>query len=418
MRMMLLGVIILLFFSQLSVHQKQQGEQHEANVCFVSCVQATNLSRTDDSSDQHKTTVFFAGVSYLGDANKVSARYPYAYEFNQTLNVNKQIKSNQLSLDEAFTQMVKNKSFEHLTIKTGLANLRKGQNIVLSLAIEQERVVQEDTASQRKLIFEVDAQLLFMDFSTMSLRASYPITLAYNHVIALNETAETVAPSVFRNLYYSKQTERNKGGLLAKAVEQLHVTNINEQYPLRLQLASLGIAEKITNKLTDSTHLDDLKHYLAHDFTRKVASAYRLSMLPFTKGYAIGNKMSGRFANGDIYQLLIPKPDYVFDISLIDINKVKKGKNNLFATRIDFRFSHMPSQQQLIAGKYHYAVAKSALFTTTDSVAPYEDAAQELFSEIISQLSSPSKSWHNSHSSNKKISFQQFTRNKELFVHD
>jgi len=48
-------------------------------------------------------------------------------------------------------------------------------------------------------------------------------------------------------------------------------------------------------------------------------------IVPYAKGYAVGNVMSMRISDGDVYNLKLPKPDYEIGVELSALRKVKYG---------------------------------------------------------------------------------------------
>ena len=46
-----------------------------------------------------------------------------------------------------------------------------------------------------------------------------------------------------------------------------------------------------------------------------------VSIIPYSKGYAVGNVMSIRVSDGDVYNLKLPKPDYEISVELSALKK-------------------------------------------------------------------------------------------------
>lgn len=386
-----------------------------------------NIAAEYTTFEDDKREVFFAGISYLGEASKLKQRYPHVLALNT-------FSEKRPSVDRVLEELTTVNTYPHLKLNNGLANLKDGESIVVSLAIELERVIIEEIRSGQKLYFEVGAQLMFMDFETMSLITSYPVRVTKNVIKPVGQDLSQVIDDNFKSLYLGSPIPANaqinkltpeasmqqgtSGGLLNRTIEVLKQVQLLNTAPLRFQVDSLELTDSVRTKLPPDTQFEDIEHYLAQHFTRNFAQTYEVNALPFSKGHTVGNKMMGQFANGDIYQLDIPESDYTFDMKVLDIKKVTKGAHILFASRLSFALTHTASEQTEIAGKFHYSVPKFKNYKSMDETSAYEDATEELFLDIIEQLSKPSKEWHKRHSNNHKKSYQEFKQVQELLNYD
>ncbi|MFS1703806.1 hypothetical protein [Alteromonas sp. AMM-1] len=358
-----------------------------------------------------KTTerdVFFAGVSFLGSYAMVEANYPAGLKLNNPSQVGRDN-----TLDNRFLTYLQAQPPVHYQLNTGLANLRRSESVVVSLAIESEKISQEVIGRNRKIIFEVGAQLLFMDFSNMTLLANYPIELAINHIVPADISLQDDTFNGMEALYFGQD---GASGLLQKAAQLAQQVQPFAQQRIRFQVASVSTHEQAKAWFPPSLTEAQFNQHIGQTFTAQLSSQYGLAVLPFVKGYAVGNKMAGRFANGDVYNLTLPEPDYEFVILVRDFKKVEQDSNYLFGARVGLKFSHRATGRDYINGFYHLAVPKlgSENISEADDWSPSEDAVESLLSQWIQQLSSPSEEWHKIHASN-KASFNEFNQKKELF---
>ncbi|WP_124748946.1 hypothetical protein [Alteromonas facilis] len=374
---------------------------------FVSLlILASSFVQAADSPSLRSTEVFFAGVSYLGDYAEMDAQFPHAIALNQG-------QQTSATLDQSFLVALTEATPRHFKLNTGLANLRRSQSLVLSLAIEQERISEEIIGDKRKLIFEVGAQILFMDFQKMSLVTNFPIEMAINHVVPVSQRADEIAQAIFKRLYLG---DEQNSGLIQRAASMIQTVSPTAVQKLRFQVSNVEFSDNARSYLPETISETRTAQFLGQYFTARLSKHYDLPVLPFTRGYAIGNKMAGRFANGDIYTLDVPAPDYDFSISVLDFKKSPYNKQWLYAARLGFVFQHSANKKSYIDGKYHYAVGKliSKNHQKIDEWAAYEDALEMLLSELIEQLSEPTSSWHKQHSSSKS-SYRDFNQKKEIF---
>lgn len=352
--------------------------------------------------------VFYAGVSFLGSYSLIVDNYPVALQLNDPKLVGRQN-----TMDNELLHLLALARPKHYKLETGLANLRRAESVVVSLAIEKERIRQEILGKYRKLIYEVGAQLLFMDFASMTLIANYPIALTLNHVIPVSQDPDKDKVQRFRELYFGSENQEGLIQLANAMAKRVQPFNVQK---LRFQVANVSMSNKAKEFLPSAISDVQFSQYLGQYFTARLATQYDLPVLPYTKGYAVDNKMAGRFANGEVYNLTLPPPDYEFVLRVSDFKNIPKDSNYLYAARLGMKFSNRALNKDYINGFYHYAVAKlvSGMQTEVDDWSAAEDAIEALLGEWISQLAQPSKKWHEQHSANKS-SYSEFKRKKELF---
>lgn len=354
-------------------------------------------------------SVHFAGISYLGSYAFIHENYPVALTLNTVTPAEKTGK-----LDLLLSNKVFQLSPEHLRLENGLANIKSGQNIVVTLAIDKEKISEEVIGDITKIIAEISAQILFFDFSTMTLVANYPLSIAKNHVIRAGADAPSSHRQLIEDLYLGAENEK---GILDLAAEKLSTIHINEKSGIRFQIKNVSTSENVAKHLPPQLSPQRFNQFLGQYFSAQLANKYDIAVLPYVKGYAIGNKMAGRFSNGDIFNLTLPEPDYSFSITFSNIKQQPyRDGNLLFASRAQFRFEESLEKTAYIDGYFHYAVAKliSKNHSVIDAWSAYEDAIETLLNDLIGQLGAPQREWFKIHGEN-AISFQQFNEKKELF---
>ena len=61
--------------------------------------------------------------------------------------------------------------------------------------------------------------------------------------------------------------------------------------------------------------------WLADLVSEALSTRAGVPLIPYAKGYAIGNVMSMRVSDGDVYNLKLPKPDYEISVALTNLVK-------------------------------------------------------------------------------------------------
>lgn len=361
------------------------------------------------TSEIEKRTVHFAGVAYLGKYNLLEQNYPNALSLNKTqLN-------GQGQLDFKFIQSVRSSQPKYLNIDFGLANTQKSQSMVMALAIERESVSTEIIGKHRKIIAEVSAQLFFFDFESMSLIANVPLSIAKNHVVPAEQNYESEILPLFSDLYLGTAHKSSKN-LLSLAVKTLENVSPDQSTGLRFQLESVSLNKNVTSLLPQSLSETRFSQFVGQYFSARLANQYSVTVLPFTKGYGIGNQMAGRFSNGTVFNIGVPEPDYVFSINVTGLKKAPLNENLMYAARIKFDLTEKTQRKRFLDGHFQMAVAKLVMDSQSeiDDWGAYHDAIEVLIDDLIKQLGEPDKKWFKTHS-REKASYVKFVKRKGMF---
>ncbi|MEO1247897.1 MAG: hypothetical protein AAFX56_19635 [Pseudomonadota bacterium] len=351
---------------------------------------------------------YYAGLAYLGDFSYIDANYPMTQALNDGGG----------GLDRALAEALRASAPDHLELRYTLGDLDRTDTLVLAVALDRERVSREvldlNTGLRTKLIVEVSLQVLLYDLAGGYLINNVPISAAVNHVLEGNvRDVEREALRLAERLYLG---DGEDPGLLARAVRaitQLRPANVPG---LRYQLASVAVGQRVAELLPG--HIDErlFGQRLGQFFSARLGEQTQVSVIPFTRGYAIGNQLPGRFSNGEAFNLALPEPDYAFHVELKNLTRHETETELLFGAQTYFRLEEPFTGAVFIAGDYRAGVYKPAadFRVEADDWSAYEDAAENLLDDLVSQLRSPDRAWHKQHARSPE-SFSQFNAKKELF---
>lgn len=113
------------------------------------------------------------------------------------------------------------------------------------------------------------------------------------------------------------------------AVQRLASTVVRPRYGMRLKVRTVDIDQrglKSFSALGGTT--SQICSLYALLLTRSFVDRLNVAMLPYTKGQAIGSKMTGRFVDGRAYQLSIPDGDYVIDLHLLGLKTLSQDNED------------------------------------------------------------------------------------------
>jgi hypothetical protein len=267
-----------------------------------------------------RVPVQFAGLAFISEHQDVQDTFPFSKK------VVDQFANGDSSLDRKLwlnVSAVDNPSFT--LISDHLANLNSSDTaIVLALALDRETIATEKIGDTYKLLVDISAQALFFDFKQASIIASYPMVL--ENISAYKEPpTEAQKLEVVRALLSS--TDGNS--LLDYATQVLKSVTVNPKIGSRLGIRHVSVdpvaQAVLPPELRDNSHRVEVM--LAQEFSNFLVKNQHVSVLPYTTGEAIGNRMSTRFANGQVFNLKIPEADFTFDLTLQGFKKVQFGQS-------------------------------------------------------------------------------------------
>jgi hypothetical protein len=261
----------------------------------------TGTAEAADKSQQ----AYWAGFAYTADQSAVEASTPRAAAV---------LKARGLApLNQALWARLKAQPPASLQLIDQPLAMLDGTTsaTVLATALDRELVSVEPIGGQYKVLVEVALQALFFDFRERQVVASYPITLQRIDVMEYLPDDDDIDAIVADLLYGNAATGLPQvlASTLAKA--QLPAASVR-----RLQVGEVTLSDAARAKLPDPDMEPVLRATLAHELSKTLSSNTGIGLLPPAAGQAIGGAMAARFADGKVYQLKIPEPDYVVKLRL------------------------------------------------------------------------------------------------------
>lgn len=359
-------------------------------------------------------TVTLGGFAYSGDSKSIASRFPYTkrIELAQAAAGN--------PLNKQIAQILAQNKPANFELKQNALAELKGQDqaIVVALVITGETVSVENFGSIAKLLTQVRAQAMFFDFKTMAVVRAYPFSFSHLDVIDHVPT-QAEMNARFQVVYYGEQ---GKQGILARFADAVNKATIPTDVPRFVQVNQVEIGDEarsvLPNDLKSGPNVAET--WAADVFAESLSNKTGISMVPFSKGYAIGNVMSMRIADGDVYMLKLPEPDYTISLSIPRFKRIKSGESAAGASYIYGAYSKVTIQEPASGRKYLDADFKNgevklvpASQSSIDDFPAYYDAIKGLFVKLSGNLAGSKTDWINSATSAPNIS-QQISSTQEL----
>ena len=362
-----------------------------------------------------KPEIHWAGFSFAGDAAAVSVAYPHSY----AVYVKEQDAAThepllEMRLREA-VQAAAPASFDFVLGKQ--IRLKKGNGLAMSCALDGELIFVDRLSDCNAISIWLSAQILVFDFSNRNLVACFPVG------VILRTTTNRAPDDKFLQTCIRRMLLESDGAdnisLVAEFSRRVQTLRIRDSYPVRLQLRHVEFSDKALAKMpaevTRNEHaIAMLKYFIGNSFNKALSSKAQIPTLPFIVGrgdIAAGDSrainaggsmaiLMGTVSDGNVYNLTIPEPDYVFDLKVDGFAKAKVSEKPgiqkwVYASYVDTKMLVSPSgtmflNKQFINPRYEDVPLGSEL----DDWGVYRSSLYELMSRIGESVSdNPNQEW-------------------------
>ena len=266
-----------------------------------------------------KIEVNYAGFSYLGNNESQFSGMPL------TTLLTKEKKGNQNTVDFAITDKLKKTNPKNFNINFTLADLEKGNNIMMSIGISKE-IFSEEYNSYTKAYnnsIGLFLQIYFYDFKEKKLIAAVPIYGEVNF-ISEKKADNNIKLKNLRDFYEDQLIGENgeKIGITQKIKEVIENFELKEKYRNRIGVTKVDVEERAKSEIPSNINLDELKNETAQSLSSKLSLHQGVSIVPFIEGVAIGGTMKARIVqSSEIYNISLPKPDFFIELGISNFRK-------------------------------------------------------------------------------------------------
>lgn len=271
--------------------------------------------------------VALAGLAFSGDAASLLQRFPYSVGYEKALKAGG--KPAYAMLGEAIAQNPP----QQFKLVTQLDELKgRDQAIAVALVIGSETISVEQLAGLHKLFVLIRAQALFFDFKSMSVVRAYPISFAHIDIFDHAPSADEIRVRV-RGVY---EGAAGKPGIFARFGSTLAKATMPSATSRYLQVSRIGIKPEALSSIPAylSSSVTIAETWAADLVAEALSTRAGVPIIPYAKGYAVGNVMSMRISDGDVYNLKLPKPDYEISVEFTRLVKKKYGESAAGASYI------------------------------------------------------------------------------------
>ena len=257
----------------------------------------------------------FAGFAFRGDFASIKLNYPYTYDLSL-----KTTPKGQNLLDKKLYDHLKSVKLKNAHFINGKLSELNDNVLVLACCLDNETITSDKYEKGYKIVIDLGAQLLLFEYTSFKLIACYPFTI---ELIDFKETKPT--DEYFKNcistLLLSNKYNVN---LFNECAQLLNKITLHRFYGGNIKITKVVVEDRAKPFLPKrfSHNLSSFKSFVAQGFGKYLSKNQQVSIFPYTKGYAIGNKMALRFSNAEVFQLQIPEPQFSVELYVRGFKKV------------------------------------------------------------------------------------------------
>ncbi|MBA55682.1 MAG: hypothetical protein CMK89_14600 [Pseudomonadales bacterium] len=351
----------------------------------------TSTAQSQQQSSLDRPLVAWAGLSLSGADNKLAVLYPRSQAYLERAN-------------RQLYQQAQTLSPPHYVLVTDdKVDLRKGNSLALTLALDSETVVVRQLAGLYQAVVEISATLLVYDVDSeeKAVVASFPLGLGpYVETYERSRPTEKQLSQLVEGYFFGGLSNLETG-LIGLAVNTMQTIDIKYRYAAKIGIGNVaidsGAAAIMAPTLGDDKVL--MQSYLARQTARLLSNQQQVSVIPYQVDNAV-TQMTLRFTGKKTTLLLaLPEPDYQLNINLERFARKLTEKNKhaelyIYAARATLSLEDDFGDQIFEESLKDYVHKKVLLSQQQiDEWAVYQGALENLTSGFLQQLSQPQEDW-------------------------
>jgi hypothetical protein len=338
------------------------------------------------------TPVYFAGFALAGNASESESAFPITSKILKETS-----ESGGYLLEQSLWASVQSAQHSELIIKRDLGSGDDSYDLVaMAFVLDWENVSSERVAGSTKLVVDLHGQVLLFDFNGKKVIGSYPIAVQLLHSVDGPATTELEA-SLVRRLYFGSEDE----SIFRRFAERLSSVSVKPSTGNYIRVVSVELEANARQVLVDYAQDESvLVSRVADSFGKRLAENQKISYVPYAKGSAIGSKMAARFANGEIYQLELPEPDYRVHLRLRGFKKVLLDSNSVesawaYGSYMNVAVKDFDDQKVYLDAPFKFGAVKKVVAGSEDidDWTAYQESMFTLIDQITLQSAQPDKAW-------------------------
>ncbi len=361
------------------------------------------------SSSAWSAPVTVAGFAFAGDFKSAAERFPYTYKLFKAQEAAKNANGtfSYLVVDKA--KGVKNSELEYLP--GTLVNLKNSDQALMAvLVITGETVAIDDFGSYHKMFVNLRGDTLIFDYKNQTIVRSCPVSVVLFDASSVRPSEDRI--SGFVNDLIRREDGR---GLVTQAARCLERATLPREGTQTVQVRKGEISQEALAVMPESLRKNPgaVNAMLADSLASILSARLGISMLPSSIGHAVGGVMTMRLENGDDYNLKLGEGDFVFDVKLNKLVKIKTAENNVGVSYVYGAYSSIRLYEPALNTTFLETDLKNGESAVVplgqvsgDDFSAYQDAIRGLYLKLADAIQNTGSKWIGTAASAKNIESQ------------
>lgn len=380
-------------FHRAGVSSPARRQLLQTTACVLAASPWLAFAQSTQSTSASSTDVALAGFAYAGNAATKDQRFPFSVDYERV------IKSEGRSAYARIADATKGHEPSGFRLVGQIDSLKgRDQAIAVALVVGAETVSVELLAGIHKLFVLVRAQALFFDFKSMSIVRAYPISFAVIDRFDRPPTREETLARV-RSVYEGAE---GKPGIFARFAEAVAKATLPSSTSRTLQVARITFKPELMPLIPPplSSGPGIVETWGADLVGEAISTRTGVPIVPFSKGYAIGNVMSLRVSDGEVFALTLPKADYEITVDVSNLRKIEYGKSAAGTSYIYGAYATIRIEEPVSGKAYLDTALKNgevklvpSTQTVVDDFPAYYDALNLMFVKLSEAIAGKQSDW-------------------------
>lgn len=400
---------ILMIFS--AAPAKTQGLRRLLEVLAIGFSLATSASVAQAAAEEAALRVHWAGWSFAGDDASVARSFPRCHAVHEA-------NAAEDPLNGPLREVAARSLPAGVELVVGeLIQLQGRAGLALTFAMDGEYVTVDRMSDFHAVSIWLSGQIIVFDFGSAQLLASFPVGVLLTTAAKAEPTEEFLQAKV-RDMLLAEEGPNNIN-LLEEFGRRLKGLKLRQDYPVKVQLREVRLADKTRARMPrgegeQPESMRVFRQFVGGSFSKALSGQLNLPLLPFVipdapdgpegaKVAGAGQAMKilmGRVADGKVYNLKVPEPDYVFDLEVAGFSKAVVSESRgvkkwVYASYVDAGFQEPLRgttflRQRLVNPGFEDIPDGASI----DDWAGYRSSLYQLLNRFVGALSSaPSEEW-------------------------
>lgn len=340
-------------------------------------------------------TIYWAGVSFAGNASEIEQSNPYLFKFVNETGLSR--------LNTLAWEKLQSLERANIELVTDLGRSTSGDAIAMTLALDFEVVnsVYYSRVNQVCAYVSVYAQLMTFDMTDRRLISAFPLSSKLPGDCEL----DTDTLSERKGLeWIESAVVGHERSLLNALPARLETLPLSRGWLANIKVEDIALGSTVITEiekvgLTEGAY----KRWLAAQVAARMSSSVHIPVLPYTLGQAIGGAIPLRFKDSQAFNIALPPADFKIDLKArgygkkeLDQSSKRVANRYFFSLGIAFR-DPMLGDTFFDETLMHRLDTQESKEDETPDWERYERQTIVLLADFFQQFPTPDRKWAQGH---------------------